>query len=45
MSQKIKILLVDDHSLVREGLVNLINQQPDLVKQRVNRRRWHSSPP
>jgi DNA-binding NarL/FixJ family response regulator len=30
MSQKIKVLLVDDHSLVREGLVNLINQQPDL---------------
>lgn len=30
MSQKIKILLVDDHSLVLEGLVNLINQQPDL---------------
>ena len=30
MSQKIKVLLVDDHPLVREGLVNLINQQPDL---------------
>ena len=30
MSQKIKVLLVDDHSLVREGLVNLINQQTDL---------------
>jgi DNA-binding NarL/FixJ family response regulator len=30
MPQKIKILLVDDHPLVREGLVNLINQQPDL---------------
>ena len=30
MSQKIKILLVDDHPLVREGLANLINQQPDL---------------
>jgi len=29
MSQKTKILLVDDHPLVREGLVNLINQQPD----------------
>jgi DNA-binding NarL/FixJ family response regulator len=30
MSKKIKILLVDDHPLVREGLVNLIGQQPDL---------------
>jgi len=26
---KIKILLVDDHPLVREGLLNLIHQQPD----------------
>ena len=30
MSQPIKILLVDDHPLVREGLVNLIRQQPDM---------------
>src|ERR1700690_498693 len=30
MSQKIKVLLVDDPPLVREGLVNLINQQADL---------------
>ena len=30
MSQKIKVLLVDDHPLVREGLVNLISQQADL---------------
>jgi len=30
MEQKIKILLVDDHPLVREGVANLINQQPDL---------------
>jgi len=30
MSQTIKILLVDDHPLVREGLVNLIGQQADL---------------
>jgi DNA-binding NarL/FixJ family response regulator len=31
MTQKIKILLVDDHPLVREGVANLINQQPDFV--------------
>jgi DNA-binding NarL/FixJ family response regulator len=30
MPQKIKILLVDDHPLVREGVANLIHQQPDL---------------
>jgi DNA-binding NarL/FixJ family response regulator len=30
MTQKIKVLLVDDHPLVREGLANLINQQADL---------------
>ena len=30
MPQKYKILLVDDHPLVREGLANLINQQADL---------------
>jgi DNA-binding NarL/FixJ family response regulator len=30
MSQKIKILLVDDHPLVREGVANLIHQQPDM---------------
>jgi DNA-binding NarL/FixJ family response regulator len=30
MSQKAKVLLVDDHPLVREWLANLINQQPDL---------------
>ena len=30
MTQKIKILLVDDHPLVREGVANLINHQPDL---------------
>ncbi len=29
MGQKIKILLVDDHPLVREWLTNLINQRPD----------------
>jgi len=30
MADKIKILLVDDHPLVREGVANLIHQQPDL---------------
>jgi DNA-binding NarL/FixJ family response regulator len=30
MPKKIRVLLVDDHPLVREGLVNLIAQQPDL---------------
>jgi DNA-binding NarL/FixJ family response regulator len=30
MPQKIKILLVDDHPLVREGVANLILQQPDM---------------
>lgn len=30
MSPKLKILLVDDHPLVREGLTNLILQQPDM---------------
>jgi DNA-binding NarL/FixJ family response regulator len=31
MDQKTKILLVDDHPLVREGVANLIQQQPDLM--------------
>ena len=29
--EKTKILIVDDHPLVREWLANLINQQPDLA--------------
>jgi DNA-binding NarL/FixJ family response regulator len=31
LDRKTKILLVDDHPLVREWLANLINQQPDLT--------------
>ena len=31
MAERIHIYLVDDHPLVREGLANLINQQPDLT--------------
>jgi DNA-binding NarL/FixJ family response regulator len=30
MPEKIKILLVDDHPLVRGGVANLIHQQPDM---------------
>jgi DNA-binding NarL/FixJ family response regulator len=30
MPSKIKVLLVDDHALVREGLASLIHQEPDL---------------
>jgi DNA-binding NarL/FixJ family response regulator len=30
MPQKLKILLVDDHPLVLEGVANLVRQQPDL---------------
>jgi DNA-binding NarL/FixJ family response regulator len=30
MTKKIRVLLVDDHPLVREGMTNLINQQRDL---------------
>jgi DNA-binding NarL/FixJ family response regulator len=31
MENKSKILIVDDHPIVREGLIRLINRQPDLV--------------
>jgi two-component system, NarL family, response regulator NreC len=30
LSSPVRILLVDDHALVREGLISLINPQPDL---------------
>ncbi|MBA7711071.1 Transcriptional regulatory protein DegU [subsurface metagenome] len=29
--KKAKILIVDDHSIVRKGLIQLINEEPDLV--------------
>src|SRR5688572_10613706 len=28
---KIKVLLVDDHAILRRGLAQLINQEPDLI--------------
>jgi DNA-binding NarL/FixJ family response regulator len=30
-SGKVRILIVDDHSIVRRGLTELLNQQPDLT--------------
>src|SRR5215510_5741648 len=30
MSQKATVLLVDDHALLRAGVANIINQEPDL---------------
>jgi DNA-binding NarL/FixJ family response regulator len=30
-NKKVKILIVDDHSIVRRGLTQLINQEPDLI--------------
>src|SRR6476646_2577281 len=30
-SKKIRVLIVDDHPLVRHGLSGIINQQPDMV--------------
>jgi DNA-binding NarL/FixJ family response regulator len=29
--KKVKILIVDDHSIVRKGLIQLINEEPDLL--------------
>lgn len=31
MNNKIKILLIDDHAVVRSGLIMLINSQPDMM--------------
>ena len=31
--KKAKILIVDDHSIVRKGLIQLINEEPDLTEK------------
>jgi len=36
-SSQIRILAVDDHALVREGIAGLVSVQPDMVVARVRR--------
>ncbi|MEJ5187323.1 MAG: response regulator transcription factor, partial [Candidatus Geothermincolales bacterium] len=31
MKEAIKVMLVDDHAILREGLASLLEKQPDLV--------------